>query len=103
MELHARRDLVIILALEIRKYLEDVSSTDSDIDEVLDNIDMFNKRRKISKVHNYVEITVPTLTDQDFKIHFRYIYINNIFLKIFVLKLLWSKNNLLDLNKKCNI
>ena len=72
-------------------------------DEVLDNIDMFNKRRKISRVHNYIEITVPALTDQDFKTHFRYIYINNIFLKTFVLKLLWSKNNLLDLNKKCNI
>ncbi|XP_018393379.1 PREDICTED: putative nuclease HARBI1 [Cyphomyrmex costatus] len=71
MELQARRDLVIILALEIREYLEDVSSTDSDIDEVLGNIDKFNKRRKIPRVHNYVEMIVPALTGQDFKAHFR--------------------------------
>jgi len=44
-ELQARTDLVIIL--EIREYLEDVSSTESDIDEVLDNINTFNKRRKM--------------------------------------------------------
>jgi len=46
-ELQARTDLVIILALEIQEYLEDVSSTESDIDEVLDNINTFNKRRKM--------------------------------------------------------
>lgn len=44
-----QRDLVTILALQIRE-LADVSSSDSDNEEfiILENI--FNKRRKISRV-----------------------------------------------------
>lgn len=66
-----RRDLVTIIALQIRE-LVDTSSSDSDNDELEILEKMLNKRRKVSRVQNYIEIVVPELTSQDFKAHFRY-------------------------------
>ncbi|XP_024882531.1 protein ANTAGONIST OF LIKE HETEROCHROMATIN PROTEIN 1-like isoform X1 [Temnothorax curvispinosus] len=65
-----RRDLVTIIALQIRELVE-TSSSDSDNDELEILEKMLNKRRKVSRVQNYVETVVPGLTSQDFKAHFR--------------------------------
>jgi len=64
-----RKESITILALYIQELIC-LSSSDNDIEEfiILKNKDKrINKKRKISRIRNYVEIIVPELTSQDFK------------------------------------
>lgn len=65
------KDVIIPLLLEVRDLIN-ASSSDSDEEEVAMLQNIVNKRRKIARVENYVEIIVPALTIEDFKAHFRY-------------------------------
>jgi len=69
-----RKESITILALYIRELICS-SSSDNDIEEfiILKNKDKrINKKRKVSRIRNYVETIVSELTSQDFKAHFRY-------------------------------
>lgn len=70
MENNRKRKILTVLALILQETNES-SSSESD-DEELDMLErMVNKRRKVSRVRNYVEEIVPALTDEEFKAHFR--------------------------------
>lgn len=70
MENNRKRKILTVLALILQE-INESSSSESD-DEELDMLErMVNKRRKVSRVRNYVEEIVPALTDEEFKAHFR--------------------------------
>lgn len=70
MENNRKRKILTVLALILQE-INESSSSESD-DEELDMLErMVNKRRKVSRVRNYVEKIVPALTDEEFKVHFR--------------------------------
>ncbi|XP_071632125.1 uncharacterized protein [Temnothorax longispinosus] len=66
-----REQFLLLLALQIREQIADVSSSDSDNEEFAMLETVLRTRRKIPRVPYYVETIVPTMTNQDFKSHFR--------------------------------
>ncbi|XP_071579491.1 putative nuclease HARBI1 [Temnothorax nylanderi] len=66
-----REQLLLLLALQIREQIADISSSDSDNEEFATLETVLRTRRKIPRVPYYVETIVPTMTNQDFKSHFK--------------------------------
>lgn len=67
-----RKQFLLLLALQIREQIADISLSDSDSEEFAMLETALRTRRKISRVPYYVETIVPTMINQDFKSHFRY-------------------------------
>lgn len=68
-----RKDIILTAVASIVRELIDTSSSSSESDEELEIVQRYTRKREhVPRVENYVEITVPAFTDEQFKAHFRY-------------------------------
>jgi len=73
-------DIIAIYITHIQNYFECTNCLydDDDIMDIIITSEHEKNRKCIYNVENYVEHIVPSFSSESFKLHFRYLYNNNI-------------------------